>query len=727
MKLRTALAAITALVSVALAAARPAEALQTAAPGGAVFVILPGATATSATVAMAMPSGVPIAIGVLNPTTGLFSPSGLGSETARATAAEGQNASGIVANGTAISTEATLARKNEAANAAAAAAALQPGNALSELAAVSAAARANLGLGTAAVAGLGQPNGAASLGSSGTVPLGQIPVTKDNTGVASGAVDPIARSAVQPGSAAITGGTINGTSLGATTPAPATITQLGFGGSAVNMGGSLARMSGLNNTGQTACAWNYTGGGGETDCFSNRGGGGTGGIRFFDYSNAGAAVFLFGANGAGQARVGNYPLSGKDWLETLIGGTTSISQLVSLSNNGTIGALGGCRTSDNALAGSQGCQGLSSFASNDNTTQIQTAYAHYAEARRYAGAGITQADEHDIVNLGSVVVATPTSMGPAGATIGDWASCGRTDVASTNCTVGLGIINNGAAFEKAIIVSSNSLDTSLGGVTTGGIAMEMANAEHVKWLNANGGHASITFTGTLAADATELQFTDTGAQIVNSAAMPLFSVAQVGSAVNGLTLTADPTGAPPILAATGSDASIAFALRTKGPSAPFYFQNGLGNTSFQIAPVANGANYIDVVGAAAGLAPQVRAVGTDTNIDLNLISQGTGRVLSTGNAATTGHNIVAGATPALSSCGTSPTISGSDNAGLITTGTGATACTFTFATAYANPPYCTVTDQSGTGDAYSITATAITLTVGAAHKVNYQCTGQAGG
>ncbi len=34
---------------------------------------------------------------------------------------------------------------------------------------------------------LGQPNGAASLGSTGTVPLGQIPVTKDATGVASGA------------------------------------------------------------------------------------------------------------------------------------------------------------------------------------------------------------------------------------------------------------------------------------------------------------------------------------------------------------------------------------------------------------------------------------------------------------------------------------------------------------------------------------------------------------
>ncbi len=160
MKLRTALAATIALVSVALTAARPAEALQAAAPGGAVFVILPGATATSATVAMAMPNGVPIAIGVLNPTTGLFSPSGLGSETARATAAE-------VSNGTAISAEKSRAQAAE-----------------------------SLAIPQSS---LGQPGGPAQLDANGKALLAQIPVTKDATGVESGAIDPIARSAVQPG------------------------------------------------------------------------------------------------------------------------------------------------------------------------------------------------------------------------------------------------------------------------------------------------------------------------------------------------------------------------------------------------------------------------------------------------------------------------------------------------------------------------------------------------
>ncbi len=92
MKLRAALAATTALVSAGFIDVRPAAALAPSAPGGAVFVIMPGGTATSATVAMQIPNGVPIPIGTLNSTTGIFMPSDLGPETARATAAEGVNA-----------------------------------------------------------------------------------------------------------------------------------------------------------------------------------------------------------------------------------------------------------------------------------------------------------------------------------------------------------------------------------------------------------------------------------------------------------------------------------------------------------------------------------------------------------------------------------------------------------------------------------------------------------
>lgn len=90
-------------------------------------------------------------------------------------------------------------------------------------------------------------------------------------------------------------------------------------------------------------------------------------------------------------------------------------------------------------------------------------------------------------------------------------------------------------------------------------------------------------------------------------------------------------------------------------------------------------------------------------------------------------------TPALTSCGTSPAISGSDSAGTITLGTGTpTGCVATFAQAYTGVPYCVVTSQTApatTTPAYSVTATAITIAQAANNstKYDYVCVARAGG
>ncbi len=476
---------------------------------------------------------------------------------------------------------------------------------------------------------------------------------------------------------------------------------------------------------QTECAIRHKTGGEEAKKFEanimgvNRGSSST--------KNSGISS-AFEIDNRGQIRIGDaFVRSGKDWLENIIGGTTSISQIATLSTSGTIGVLGGCRTSDNSQIGSQGCQGLSGFAINDNTTHTQTAYAKYSEARRYAGAGITQADEHDIVNLGSVVVATPTSMGPAGATIGDWSSCGRPDTPNnTNCSVGLGVINNGAAFEKAILIASNGLDTTLGGVSKGGIALEMANRQHVKWVNGSGGHASITSTGTAAETAIEQQFTDVDVRFINNINQPMFEIGVQDDFVNGVSLTPGTISNPPIIAPSGPDASIGLVLQSKGPTAPINLQSGAGSTTFYIVPTTNGVNYLEAVGAPTGSGPQLKASGADRNIDLRLSPQGLGRVINIGDMATRGHDLVDGASPLISHCGTSPTVSGSDNAGLVTTGLGATACTLTFAKSFSTRPYCTVTGENATVT-YSVTSGAISITAGANMIIDYQCTGQIGG
>lgn len=98
---------------------------------------------------------------------------------------------------------------------------------------------------------------------------------------------------------------------------------------------------------------------------------------------------------------------------------------------------------------------------------------------------------------------------------------------------------------------------------------------------------------------------------------------------------------------------------------------------------------------------------------------------------TNGHVRVPGSAPAPTSCGTgTPTVVGSDIAGLITMGTSATGCTVTFNVAYNNPPFCTVTWQTNLAAmSYTVSASTIviTQTSTSGNKINYNCKAQGGG
>lgn len=88
--------------------------------------------------------------------------------------------------------------------------------------------------------------------------------------------------------------------------------------------------------------------------------------------------------------------------------------------------------------------------------------------------------------------------------------------------------------------------------------------------------------------------------------------------------------------------------------------------------------------------------------------------------------------PALTSCGTSPSISGSDTAGTVTMGTGTpTGCVITFNAAYNTAPHCNVTWRATplASQSYTVSATAITLTQTAtsSNLADYTCVAPAGG
>ncbi|MFA5161743.1 MAG: tail fiber protein [Elusimicrobiales bacterium] len=65
-----------------------------------------------------------------------------------------------------------------------------------------------------------------------------------------------------------------------------------------------ALLAPLANTGKAAIGWNFSGGGGEVDIIANRGVGSIGGMRFYDYTNAGTMAPLMTLLGNGKVGIG---------------------------------------------------------------------------------------------------------------------------------------------------------------------------------------------------------------------------------------------------------------------------------------------------------------------------------------------------------------------------------------------------------------------------------------
>jgi hypothetical protein len=86
------------------------------------------------------------------------------------------------------------------------------------------------------------------------------------------------------------------------------------------------------------------------------------------------------------------------------------------------------------------------------------------------------------------------------------------------------------------------------------------------------------------------------------------------------------------------------------------------------------------------------------------------------------------APPVVTSCGSGPTVVGSDTAGEVTSGTGSpTSCTITFHTAFLTQPYCLVQDRSAIANLTSFTVSAsaivVTNTAASSQKLVYHCFG----
>ena len=143
----------------------------------------------------------------------------------------------------------------------------------------------------------------------------------------------------------------------------------------------------------------------------------------------------------------------------------------------------------------------------------------------------------------------------------------------------------------------------------------------------------ITGLGLGSASAPSLSFTssDTNTGIYSSAADTVDIAAggvrvskfnTVASGVNYFDLTPAATGAGPILLAAGSDTNIDLRLRSQGTGAVLV-QPG-ATTSLSVNRVATAVNYVSLSGAATGAGVIIDAEGSDTDIDVNHDTKGTG-------------------------------------------------------------------------------------------------------
>jgi hypothetical protein len=139
-------------------------------------------------------------------------------------------------------------------------------------------------------------------------------------------------------------------------------------------------------------------------------------------------------------------------------------------------------------------------------------------------------------------------------------------------------------------------------------------------MRAEGNTNALLFLG--ANGAGRVIFTTAG-----STATPQMQVTHTASAVNFVQVTGAATGnsAGPTISAQGSDSNVPLAIQSK-LAAPINFYTSGGFQQFRINNTASAANFLQVTGAAAGVAPVLSAQGNDTNIDLALTPKGTGLV-----------------------------------------------------------------------------------------------------
>jgi len=98
---------------------------------------------------------------------------------------------------------------------------------------------------------------------------------------------------------------------------------------------------------------------------------------------------------------------------------------------------------------------------------------------------------------------------------------------------------------------------------------------------------------------------------------PQFVVTHTASAVNYLQVTGAATGLAAVLSATGSDANVSMNLLTKAAGIFDFLSDGGGVRQFRVSRTASAVNYLQVAGGATGGGAVISSQGSDANIPID--------------------------------------------------------------------------------------------------------------
>lgn len=262
--------------------------------------------------------------------------------------------------------------------------------------------------------------------------------------------------------------------------------------------------------------------------------------------------------------------------------------------------------------------------------------------------------------------------------------------------------------------------------TTGSVLLNVDNGASTKFTILGNGDVGMTGNVGIGTAAPSNKLDVEGATLINTGTgATTFNDLNIGG-VNGWSGN-EAHRINTVYSGTASTSNIVSTIETAfdGVMGNMYFRNfyNSGNQSSILMTIKGNGNVgIGTTTPAGTLSVQ----GGSSTVDSLVVATSSGNTIAGFDGD--GHAFTSGPAGAVSSCGTgSPSVSGDDQSGTITTATAATTCTYTFAKAFKKTPNCRVTDDSlvGFADVASISTSAVTFGISSAltgGHLYYDCT-----